>query len=327
VSLVTVITRGAWGAVHADGFGAASVPFEGIWLHHSVTTPAPLTDDAASVRTLERIGQQRFGGGISYTWAVTPVGRLYQGHSTNRRGAHTKGVNSTTRAVVLVGNYESSEPSEAQIETVARLVAGEFLSGRSRSRALLGGHRHAPGAVTSCPGKHAVSAIVRINARAAQLIGEGDAPSTPVTATAPKPPGEAVTPPSAPPSPVPTPALAAAPKPAPAPAPKPAPTPAPVPKPAAPLRTTIEAIVADLPTLKLSAVTATKATWQSGPHIKTLQALLAARGHATGAIDGVGGPATRDALARFQTATKTGGRGPKPDLVVGASTWRALIGV
>jgi hypothetical protein len=116
-----------------------------------------------------------------------------------------------------------------------------------------------------------------------------------------------------------------------APAPKPAPVAAapkpPAARPAVAARTTVETIVADLPTLRLSSVTATKSTWVSGPHIKTLQALLAARGHATAAIDGVAGPATRDALARFQTATKTGGRGPKPDLAVGASTWRALIGV
>lgn len=180
---ICTITREQWGARYPDGFQDAPVPYEGIYLHHSVTLAPdllqPFDDDDQAVRTLEQIGQDRFGGGISYTWAVTPVGRLYQGHSVGRRGAHTRGCNDSHRAVVLVGNYEVATPTEYQLNTVAALVAEEHKAGRSRLAALAGGHRDAPNASTACPGVNAYGCIREINGRVTRLLDSGDTPTVP----------------------------------------------------------------------------------------------------------------------------------------------------
>ncbi len=172
VRSVRIIPRAEWGARHAPGFGPAPLPVGEVWLHHSVTTapgvaaaPGP---DAAAVRVLEDIGQQRFGGGISYTFAITPSGRVHEGHGIGRRGAHTGGRNSVSRAICLVGNYDVGPPTPAQLDSVVALLREGHDRGWWTAPRLTGGHRDAPGAGTSCPGRFAHAAIPTINDRAAQ---------------------------------------------------------------------------------------------------------------------------------------------------------------
>ena len=46
----------------------------------------PFTDDYAAVRTLEDIGESRFGRGISYHFPITPAGLVFEGVSIDRDG-------------------------------------------------------------------------------------------------------------------------------------------------------------------------------------------------------------------------------------------------
>ncbi len=159
-----IVRRAEWGAQYADGGGPAPLPCRGLYVHHSVT---PAANGPAAVRNLEKVGQQRFGQGISYSFAVTPDGTLYEGHSIGRRGAHTRGLNSQVRAVVLVGDYSNTPPTDAQQQAVADLLRHGVAQRWWPSARLLGGHRDAPGASTACPGNAAYRAIPAINALAA----------------------------------------------------------------------------------------------------------------------------------------------------------------
>lgn len=164
-----IISRGEWGAQYGDGVGSAPLPASELWLHHSVTVAPdvvqPFDDDYAAIRTIERIGAERFGEayGFPYTFGVTPVGLIFAGHHLRKNGAHTKGRNSVARAIVLVGNYETEEPTQAQIQAVARLVRHGYDSGWWSTRVLSGGHRDAPDASTACPGANAYARIGDIN--------------------------------------------------------------------------------------------------------------------------------------------------------------------
>jgi hypothetical protein len=168
-----IIPRSEWGAIYARGFGVAPLPASEVWLHHSVTIAPnlvpPFDDDKAAVRTLERIGQQRFGGGISYTFAVTPVGLVFEGHGVDRQGSHTGGRNSIARAICLIGDYSSNPPTLAQKKSVAELLVHGWKQGWWRNPKLNGGHRDAPSASTSCPGNAAHASIPEINRLTAQL--------------------------------------------------------------------------------------------------------------------------------------------------------------
>ncbi|ASO20259.1 hypothetical protein FHR81_000056 [Actinoalloteichus hoggarensis] len=158
-----IISRAAWGARHPDGFRAAPLPAQEVWLHHSVTSGT----GPAAVRALEDVGQSRFGGGISYTFAIDSTGAIYQGHSVDRQGAHTGGRNDISRAICLIGNYETQEMTQGQVRAVAWLLRHGTARGWWRRDQLDGGHRDAPGASTACPGRHAHARIGEINRLAA----------------------------------------------------------------------------------------------------------------------------------------------------------------
>jgi hypothetical protein len=176
-----VIGRKFWGAKHASAYQNrdAPLPADRVWLHHSVTIAPdlnpPFDDDDAAVRRLEQIGQDRFGWGMSYSFIITPIGRVYEGHRINGLGAHTGGQNSTSRAICLVGNYDERYPTRQQIHSAAQLLVWGAHPDRRwwRHPQLAGGHRDAPGATTACPGRHAHAAIATIN----QLASVGTAAS------------------------------------------------------------------------------------------------------------------------------------------------------
>lgn len=183
-----LITRSAWGARHPGGWAdrrrtlpiRAAGPGGGVWLHHTVTAAPPpgatLAQDVAAVRTLENIGQQRFGGGISYTFVVTPSGRLFAGHLIERKGAHTVGHNLAGASIALIGNYERTAPTDAAVRAVAACLRLMVARGWLDTPRLRGGHRDAPGSATACPGDRAHALIGQINTLAA---GSAPAPAPP----------------------------------------------------------------------------------------------------------------------------------------------------
>lgn len=160
-----IFSRREWGARHPDGCTSAPTPASRIYLHHSVTTAPPrnatLAQDIAAVRSLEAIGQSRFGCGISYTYVIPPSGRVFQGHSDRRQGTHTGGYNTIARAICLVGNYETMAPNSEQIGSVQWLLADGYRRRVWAAARLTGGHNQV--AQTACPGRYATAAIPAMN--------------------------------------------------------------------------------------------------------------------------------------------------------------------
>jgi hypothetical protein len=183
VSPDRLISRSEWGARYADGFGDRPMPFTEFYLHHSVTIAPdllpPFTDDLAAIRTLESIGQSRFGGGISYSQPVTPAGLTFVGVSPHRRGAHTKGHNTSGFAFVLVGDYSKRPPTALQEEDIARRMVELHRQGKATRHTLNGGHRDVSS--TACPGDAGYARIPYINRRANTLWDSGYAkPGSPL---------------------------------------------------------------------------------------------------------------------------------------------------
>lgn len=173
-----IISRSRWGAQYRGGDGAAGLPAREVWLHHSATTAPPasasLELDTIAVRLLEEIGHARFGAGISYTFVVLPSGRVFEGHGVARRGTHTGGRNATSRGICLLGNYEQTEPTRAQVNAVAQLLAHGARAGWWARAALAGGHRDVK--ATACPGGRAYQLIPEMNRRAGGLTQPSPAP-------------------------------------------------------------------------------------------------------------------------------------------------------
>lgn len=176
-----IIWRKQWGARYGDGYGDRPLPATEAWLHHSVTIAPGLQwvdvdgdnvddDEEHAMRTIEDIGAQRFGSayGFPYTFAVMPRGDgAYAGHAVGQMGAHTYGHNDEGIGIVLVGNYEDNQPTDAQLDAVAWLLVECKRRGWLRDARLTGGHRDVK--ATACPGRFAYESIDEINRRAAAI--------------------------------------------------------------------------------------------------------------------------------------------------------------
>jgi hypothetical protein len=188
-----IIQRHEWGAQYPDGFYDREPVDLEKWLHHSVTIAPdllpPFDDDYAAIRTLERIGQSRFKGGISYTLAFTPTGLIFEGHSIGRVGSHTQNHNRRGAGFVLVGNYQRDKPTDEMLESVTWALDHGVEQGWWKNSQLNGGHRDTKS--TACPGDNAYALIDNINR--GEFRSLGTIPVTnpiPAPAPAPTPPAQ-----------------------------------------------------------------------------------------------------------------------------------------
>lgn len=180
--------RATWGARESNGDGTELRGLASeVRVHHTATANIPaaatVETERAVMRELERIGESRFGAGISYNVLVFPSGRAYQGVSYNRRGTHTGGRNSIARSVCFVGNFELVAPTAAALATAAAIIA----EGRGvywARNAPVGPHRDVK--ATACPGRHVMPHMAALAAGTAGG-GASPAPSTPAPAPAPAP--------------------------------------------------------------------------------------------------------------------------------------------
>lgn len=168
--LKRMYSRASWGARYRAGFAdrSANYPLPYAWTHHSVTKHlsenASVAEEKVQMRILERIGQQRFNGGISYTFVIFPSGRAYMGTGASRRGAHTGGFNTLGIGTVFAGNYDEHKPSAAAEATYAELLKELESIGVLRNGQTNGGHRDAPGhSWNACPGDLLYARLGAIN--------------------------------------------------------------------------------------------------------------------------------------------------------------------
>lgn len=134
---VVVLSRSQWGSklphVYAWRriFRKAKQPADTIVQHITVTTPSG--DFKADARTVESIGQARFGSGVSYNWLVDmKTGHVAVGQPLDAKGTHTlndKGIagysydqNLVARAIAVIG-MPGTPLSDAAELAIARLIA------------------------------------------------------------------------------------------------------------------------------------------------------------------------------------------------------------
>lgn len=110
---------------------------------------------------------------IAYSYCVDTDGKIYEGRGARVAGGHTKGDNTTSHAICLMGNFENHDLTPAQVESVGWLVRYGHLSGWWTTPKITGTHRDAqawgysPYNGTLCAGKYAQARLTEINAIAA----------------------------------------------------------------------------------------------------------------------------------------------------------------
>lgn len=144
-------------------------PVRSITVHHDGLPPVALSSPAAVAGRIEliRAGHRGRGwGDIGYHLVVDPLGNAWQGRPLVWQGAHVKNHNEGNIGILVLGNFESSRPTEAQLETLRRNLEmlGRFYGVPARS---IYTHREWPGASTLCPGRHLQSRMDGVRRRLA----------------------------------------------------------------------------------------------------------------------------------------------------------------
>ena len=141
---VTVYTHAQWGSTssatyaarkartRAGGYGRFVAKADTVVQHITVTTPSG--DVKADARVVERIGNERFGCGVSYNWLVDmKTGEVCVGQPLDSKGVHTindKGIkgwskdqNLVARAIAVIGQPSTPLSDKAQDSITAILSA------------------------------------------------------------------------------------------------------------------------------------------------------------------------------------------------------------
>lgn len=145
---VTVHTRTEWGSKHGRVYAKRRIlkrakrPADTVVQHITVTRPSG--DFKADARSVEAIGYQRFGSGVSYNWLVDmTTGHVAVGQPLDAKGTHTVNLkavhgfsydqNKVARAIAVVGMPETklSDKAEHAIAAIleSMIEAGEVTLG------------------------------------------------------------------------------------------------------------------------------------------------------------------------------------------------------
>jgi hypothetical protein len=159
-----IIGRAEWGARPARSRHVIDTPTPELWLHHSAGAldaggNGVWWDDVRGIQRYHVDG--RGWSDIAYSFLVGG-GLIFEGRGVGIAGGHTKGHNTISHAICLIGNYDWMTATPEDLAAIGWLV------GEGRRRGwwvdLSGGHGDASGASTACPGRHLEAAIPTIRA-------------------------------------------------------------------------------------------------------------------------------------------------------------------
>lgn len=148
---VEVIGKEGWRSAPTGSLEPHAI--EQVTIHHSARSFDGANADApARIRSYQRYHQDQGWPDIAYHYVIDRNGNVYEGRSPEGRGDTFTNYDPSGHFLVMVdGNFDGQDPSPAQVESLARMVAwGIDEWGIDPTE--VGGHRdHAN---TSCPGEY-----------------------------------------------------------------------------------------------------------------------------------------------------------------------------
>ena len=189
----SIVTRAGW---HADESIRRAAPsyapeLKMVFVHHTDTaTSAPCSESARIVRSIYAYHVRVNGwNDIGYNFLVDKCGTVFEGRYGGMTkpviGAQTKGFNTDSAGIAVIGTYSSARPPHAAVAALERLIAWRldvahvnpesrvemvssgnprYRTGRHVAFNAVSGHRD--GYPTSCPGSALYALLPRIRAKA-----------------------------------------------------------------------------------------------------------------------------------------------------------------
>ncbi|NP_001243949.1 peptidoglycan recognition protein precursor [Bombyx mori] len=149
------VSREEWGArppTMTSPLKVSPVPI--VVIHHSYIPKICLVraDCERDLRNMQRVHQVTNGWeDIGYSFAVGGEGTVFEGRGWSSIGAHAFGVNTRSIGILLIGDFITNQPPQAQLQSVKDLIEAGVRLGHIRSDYKLIGHRQVT--PTECPGQ------------------------------------------------------------------------------------------------------------------------------------------------------------------------------
>ncbi|MFG1668569.1 N-acetylmuramoyl-L-alanine amidase [Streptomyces sp. Y7] len=193
-----IVTRRGWGANEKwrERQFAYTKKVKAVFVHHTASGGKYWCTQAPSlIRGIYRYHVLSMGWrDLGYNFLVDKCGNIYEGRAGGVAkpvlGAHTRGFNSNSMGIAVLGSYGSTKPTVAAVNAIARLTAWKlglyaanprgktyltsgggnlFRKGRNVRLNVISGHRD--GFSTECPGRLLYSKLGTARASAARLQG------------------------------------------------------------------------------------------------------------------------------------------------------------
>jgi hypothetical protein len=203
----SLFLRQDWGADETwrNGRPAYNHLMQQVHVHHTANANDYSSDDVPTlIRGIYRYHTHYLGwSDIAYNFLVDRFGGVWEGRAGGRerlvRGAHTRGFNSSSTGIAVIGNFDEVRPASSVLRSVAQIAAwkvhesGGWPRGRVRVRSegsdlydagdlvllrVIDGHRDTN--ETACPGRHLYDALPAIRRRAGKLVRAAEAAARPV---------------------------------------------------------------------------------------------------------------------------------------------------
>jgi N-acetylmuramoyl-L-alanine amidase len=112
-------------------------------VHHTASPSNTTIEDIKAWHT------KRGFYGIGYHYVIDPNGKIHSTRPVARTGAHARGHNADSIGVALIGNFEKTYPTGAQLDALDGLIL--ILKEEFHVKRLIG---HKDAGKTACPGKY-----------------------------------------------------------------------------------------------------------------------------------------------------------------------------
>ena len=166
VTVAPIMSRLGWRAAPRVGSNEAHTPYR-VTVHHTQgAQPMNEAETAAAVKNIQHyhmVGRGREGKDnfhdIGYHFLIAGDGRVVEGRRAEYLGAHAGGANEGNIGVAMMGDFNKHKPTNAQIESLTRLVT--FLSVKYKkdpnTKGFLEAHQHYTN--TDCPGSNLMAML------------------------------------------------------------------------------------------------------------------------------------------------------------------------
>ncbi|XP_074641729.1 peptidoglycan recognition protein-like [Tubulanus polymorphus] len=151
---LNVIGRQEWNARPPKSVSYLNGPMPMVFIHHTAMDFCyNKTSCSKEMRIIQNLHMDgRSWDDIGYSFLVGEDGRVYVGRGWDRVGAHTKGYNTRSLGISVMGNFMKRRPNNAALDTVKLIIRCGIYLQKIKPDYDLFGHRQVR--QTQCPGDY-----------------------------------------------------------------------------------------------------------------------------------------------------------------------------